>query len=370
MISNTTCSDTSLSVPKKQINYGIELLRILSMLFIVVLHIIGQGGVAGASMILSPQYKTSYILLALCYCAVNCYALISGYTGCLSKFKLSRLVSLWLSVVSINAFIWGCAYILRPEWLEIFPFKNIFFPVCLNQYWYFTAYVGLMILMPALNAAVNNIPKKQYTVMLFGMLILFCLLPMIFKTDIFYTHQGYSMLWIILMYLTGAYFRLHFNKRIPFLRTISLVVYLISAFALAFHRFYKEQTLIDAESPYIFFADYYSYTSLFIIVCSLALFVLFININVKNKYASSLISFFSKPTFGVYIIHTNLIVWVFILSNRFAHLSSVPVYILVFGVIVSALAIFLVCTLIERIRMLLFRVLFIEKALKFLDKFV
>ena len=370
MISNITCPDTSVSIPQKQINYGIEILRILSMLFIIVLHVIGQGGIAGSSMVLSSQYKVSYIMLALCYCAVNCYALISGYTNCTSKFKLSRLASLWLSVISINAIIWVCASMLTPEWISLFSFRNIFLPVSLNQYWYFTAYVGLMILMPALNAAVNNIPKKQYKFMLAGMFVLFSLLPMIFKSDIFFTHQGYSMLWIILMYLTGAYFKLHFNIKIPFIKTICFAIYILSGLALAFHKFYKEKLLIETESPYIYFTDYYSYTSLFVIICSLALFVLFININVKNKYINTVISFFSKSTFGVYIIHTNLIVWVYILGNRFINLSCIPVYELAFKVILATLIIFLVCTLIERVRMLLFKVLYIDRIVKLLDKII
>ena len=139
---------------------------------------------------------------------------------------------------------------------------------------------------------------------------------------------------------------------------------------MAFHKFYKEKLLIETESPYIYFTDYYSYTSLFVIICSLALFVLFININVKNKYINTVISFFSKSTFGVYIIHTNLIVWVYILGNRFINLSCVPVYELAFKVILATLIIFLVCTLIERVRMLLFKVLYIDRIVKFLDKVI
>ena len=37
-------------------NYGIDLLRIVSMVMIVILHILGQGGVLDAADNLSPQY--------------------------------------------------------------------------------------------------------------------------------------------------------------------------------------------------------------------------------------------------------------------------------------------------------------------------
>ncbi len=335
-------------------NYGIELLRILSMFFIVVLHVIGQGGILGSSMQFSKPYIISNAFLAFSYCAVNCYALISGYVSCKSRFKLSRLITLWLSVVVTNVTIWALTHYFFPQW-QISSFYNAFLPVSQNQYWYFTAYVGLLILMPALNAAVNNIPKKQYTVMLIGMLVLFVILPIESSADLFYTHSGYSMLWLVLMYITGAYFRLHLNKKIPFIKTICFVVYVLSAVAIVVFRLYKEKLLADGGSSYPYFAKYYTYTSLFVVVSGLALFLLFLNINVKNKYIQKIIGFFSKSTFGVYIIHTNIIVWMYVLSGRFAHQSLYSPTKLCLYILADAAVIYIACTAFEKIRAVVFK---------------
>jgi hypothetical protein len=51
------------------------------MLMVVVLHILGQGGVLKTARPLSVEYEIAWFLEILCYCAVNCYALISGYAG-------------------------------------------------------------------------------------------------------------------------------------------------------------------------------------------------------------------------------------------------------------------------------------------------
>ena len=334
-------------------NYGIELLRILSMLFIVILHVIGQGGILGNSAQFSNSYLISNTFLALCYCAVNCYALISGYVSCKSSFKISRIVILWLSVVFTNVVIWIIAHYLFPQ-CEISAFYNTFLPVSKNQYWYFTAYLGLMILMPALNAAANNISKKQYEFMLIGMLFLFVIFPAEIGADLFYTHSGYSMLWLILMYLTGAYFRLHFNKKIPFLKTICFCVYILSALSLVLYRTFKEIGLVNDGSPYTYFSKYYSYTSVFIVASSVAMFLLFLKIGLKNKNVQKIIEFFSKSTFGVYIIHTNTIVWVYVLENRFAHQSLYSPVKLCICIIADAVIIFLVCTVFEKIRVAVF----------------
>lgn len=335
-------------------NYGIELLRILSMFFIVVLHVIGQGGILGNSMQFSNSYLVSNTFLALSYCAVNCYALISGYVSCKSRFKISRLVNLWLSVVVTNIAIWCVAHFFYPEW-QISSFYTVFLPVSQNQYWYFTAYVGLMILMPALNAAVNNIPKKQYSAMLIGMLVLFVILPTESSADLFYTHSGYSMLWLVIMYFTGAYFRLHFNKKIPFIKLISFFIYVLSAAALVVYRILKETKLTDNGSQYTYFTKYYSYTSVFVVICAIALFMLFSNIGVKNKFVQKIIEFFSKSTFGVYIIHTNIIVWMYVLSGRFAHQSLYHPSKLCLYILADAMIIFLVCTILEKIRAAVFK---------------
>ena len=74
--------------------YGIELLRILATFYIILLHVIGQGGIASAVGQGRIATAGCSLLLALAYPAVNCYALISGFVGCKSRFKLSRLLLL------------------------------------------------------------------------------------------------------------------------------------------------------------------------------------------------------------------------------------------------------------------------------------
>ena len=60
-------------------NYGIDLLRMILMLMVVILHVLGHGGVLDATTPLSAKYCVSWLIESFAYCAVNCYALISGY---------------------------------------------------------------------------------------------------------------------------------------------------------------------------------------------------------------------------------------------------------------------------------------------------
>ena len=54
-----------------QRNYGVVLLRILAMLFVVVLHTLGHGGVLANAPAGTMQYSTSWALEIIAYPAVD-----------------------------------------------------------------------------------------------------------------------------------------------------------------------------------------------------------------------------------------------------------------------------------------------------------
>ena len=109
---------------------------------------------------------------------------------------------------------------------------------------------------------------------------------------------------------------------------------------------------------------------MFVVVCSVALFLLFAKINIDNILLTKLIGFFSGSTFGVYIIHTNIIIWTFVLSNRFVEWTLFSWYKMAIYIVIMALAIFVVCAVVDKIRALVFKLLFIEKITGFADKFI
>lgn len=62
-------------------NPGIELLRIFSMFLIIILHINGAGGLKLACTPLGLKYELVQLFQVCAFCAVNCFALISGYVS-------------------------------------------------------------------------------------------------------------------------------------------------------------------------------------------------------------------------------------------------------------------------------------------------
>ena len=132
----------------KQRNYGIDLLRITSMFMVVILHVIGQGGMMSSTSGMTISYEITRFVWTAAYCAVNCYALISGYVGCNSTFKLSNLIKLWIQVMFTCVTITAIFAIYNPSTVSFQSWINAFFPVMRKQFWYFTSYFCIFLITP------------------------------------------------------------------------------------------------------------------------------------------------------------------------------------------------------------------------------
>lgn len=89
-------------------NVGIELARIAAMFLVIVMHINTQGGIFDALQPLSCNYIVEWFLLCVTYCAVDLFAIISGYVGVNSGFRYSRILNLWLGAAFYTVTITVC----------------------------------------------------------------------------------------------------------------------------------------------------------------------------------------------------------------------------------------------------------------------
>ena len=84
---------------KSNRNYGIDLLRIVSMFFIIILHTLGQGGIVKNTISTTPQFRYAWALEIIAYCAVDIFALISGYVSYTDKEKKHKN---YLEIINLN----------------------------------------------------------------------------------------------------------------------------------------------------------------------------------------------------------------------------------------------------------------------------
>ncbi len=364
-----------MDLQKRARNYGIDLLRIVSMIMIVVLHILGQGGILSSCTARSFKYEMAWFLEIAAYCAVNCYALISGYVGVESKkYKYSNIAALWLQVVFYTVLITILFAVFMPE-ADIGKkvFLKAFFPVMSKQYWYFSAYFCIFFFFPVFNFVLNTMPKKQLTAFTVTAVVILSLLPTafsvfpkIFHSDPFLTSSGYSVLWLTVLYMLGGYIK-KFGVLIKKLSVfLSFAVYLACIAVTWLSKFAIER--LPDRSSWNLFAEKFliKYTSPFMLLAAVALLCAFSKMNVSRL--KKVIAFMSPLSFSVYIIHVHPLIWEHVIKDRFASYAEFSATGMVFAVIFTAIGIYLVCSLADYIRSFIFKVLRIKELLSSAEK--
>lgn len=348
---------------KKPRQANLEILRIVSMMMIICIHILVHGDVLDAVTAHSGQQLVVGAIHSLCLISVNCYVLISGYFLITSKFRIKKLLIMIGEVFfySVLFFIIFSATSGNELKMNFKSYLTVFLPTFMREYWFVTNYVALYIFAPFLNKGINALSKRQHLAML---AVLFFLLVIwrnvFFLGDAVYTGGGNSFAWFCYLYAVAAYFRLHYVPSFKPLKCFliflgvtvitplcDLILYLLPADAI--NGFCGKDFMKSARSML------FHYDSIIVFLSSVALLVFFINVRVKNQRINRLVLFFSPCTFGVYLIHDNPFVrkWLWNLIDPTQYLYSYPVMFLSFICIV--LVVFTVCALLEKVRATAFK---------------
>lgn len=335
-------------------NLGVDLLRSLSMLMVVVLHVLGQGGIL-AALEAAPARGGSFALCWLlelaCYCAVDCFGLISGYVSQSQVFEPEKNFATWAQVAFYSAGITLLFRLFLPGTARFRDVLRACLPALTGQYWYFTAYFGLMFFIPLLNILLHHLDQSQTKYLLAVLLALFSLVPTALDRDLFYTKAGYTLLWLTVLYLLGACVR-----KLDLLGHLSAGVclggYLLCVLAaLGYKLLFQPGLGPIPPMGRIFRPDLLvSYTSPAVLLSALFLLALFRKLSIPEGLPARVVRFLAPLAFGVYLIHTHPMVWNFFLQNRFALYAQLPPLFCAGAVLLTAGGIFLACTAVELCR--------------------
>lgn len=346
--------------PHSEWNHGIELLRIFAMLLAAVLHILKKGGVITASEGNLAAYSTVWLLEAAAYCAVNCYALISGYVGYSDRpkpLRLARCIELWLQVVFYSVIITTVYCIAGVGSVGVSDFADAFLPVTSKQYWYFTAYIGMFFFIPLLNALVRRLNRRALVslcIMLIAVFSLYDTFASFWKKDPLALVGGHSPLWLGVLYIFGAAMK---KLRVPESMS-SKKALLIYASAAVFTALFKitGDRLLRFVPGSLFVRD----TSPTVLLCAAALLVAFARFKPGRKLTEFAV-LFAPAAFGVYLLHVSSLVFEHVIGNRFAFIGRLPFPLIPFAVLASAGVILVVGLAADKVRILLFKALGVPK---------
>lgn len=352
-------------------------MRIISMLFIVIYHVIVHSGF-DTRAIGSIGVFLSFIN-AIIIVHVNSFVLLSGYFQCKSKFKLSRIISLNNATWFYKVIFLAIALIL----VNIFDIKlasditslNIFktiMPLDFGIYWFINCYIVLYLCFPILNKIINSCSKKKLEKVIFIIFVLFSVSSTFTRDEAVYTQSGRSLGTFILLYFIGAYLRIYPLNENYFLkifsntarRTIYLMVFFLCAICTLFCHFaYNELSnygTIAREIGLILNNFYISFASPIIILQSVAYFLFFSTFDFKNNFINKI----AKYVFGIYLIHEN----VYVRDSLYIYLGFTGIHDVTGNVLllvlVTSVIIFVISLIIEMARQKVFKLIYNSKLAK------
>ncbi|MBO4869511.1 MAG: acyltransferase [Clostridia bacterium] len=338
---------------KPERNYGIDLLRLVTMLFICILHVCNKGGIVSRlSLETAPDhYRIAWFFEALTFGSVNIFSMISGYVGYNKKFKLSRPLSIWLELVFYTVI--GTVLISRfcPQIMPENGWLRAVMPVFNGEYWYMTAYFGMVILSPLINAAVQKMSTRSLGLTLLGIFVFFSTIPAVMNVSVFGLSSGYSTVWLCIMYAAGG-FLAKVKKPHPL---PSFFVFLLCTVLTWLFKINGVSRMLNYTSPTV-------------VLAAAALTVTFAQINIRTKAGKAIIGFAAPSALGIFIIHVHTFSWDYLLKDAAASFVRDNAAMMTLKILAMAALIFIGCFAVDVIRRGIFWLLHIKPLLNRMDR--
>ena len=318
------------------------------MLLIVFHHYAFHGGIDYSTFSVNNTFLT--IIESGGKIGVNIFILITGYFSCQSKFSIRRIVKILIatefySIILMIVSILVHAQVISRSKLLLTGFFPLLFG---GGYWFVSFYIILFVLSPILNIAVERLSKKTLTFIILFLLSIYCILPNTIGVLKSLNDYGLStVIWFIMMYLIGAYFREYSFKLFDYqkLSIVLLACSMLIMFSSRVFILYKGESGMLSKIVRILADD--SLYSIMPFVISVLFFIVFSCIHIRaNRILFSL----AKATFGVYLIHDNVLfkdfLWNSILKEQMMYQSD---WFIIYS-IGSVLLLYIVCSVIEILR--------------------
>lgn len=334
---------------KKQRSSNLELYRIICMLMIVAHHYVINSGMAGESGPLLSDFTTGNGIFLTLFGAwgktgINCFLMITGYFMCTSQITIKKFFKLMGQIYLYKILIFFIFLLAGYESVSLKRIVGLVMP-----FWGFTGnfvscFIAFWLTIPFLNILVKNLSQRQHQLLLllaFGFYTILGSLPTFNVTFNYIT-------WFGIIYFLASYIRLHPHpifERKKIWGWMTLVTVLLAIASIICLRLLFGQLV---GLGYNFVSDSNKFFAVAVAVCS---FLWFKNMNIKY---SKVINAFGAATFGVLLIHTNsgaMIKWLWKETiDTVGHYLSMNTGNLVLYSVGVVLAIFLVCNLIDQLR--------------------
>lgn len=321
---------------------NLELLRIVAVLLIILSHYVGHGGFDYANQGFSGNrlFVETFRLGAV---GVDVFILISGYFLAASDFKPSKFLRLESEVLFYSVLL-GILFFLTTDIVGLKGLIFSFLPSLSNSYWFISTYLLLYLLSPFLNRMIHSLSQKQHRLLLIILYVVYVIIPTV--TNL--TLGGTSNIMIfIMLYLTAAYFRLY-RGPLEGRPAIHFIIALCSVLVIA-----GSTIVFDILSTRFGITRYDAtyFTSIYalpVILCSIGLFLGFLNLNIGSHPA---INWIAGSSLGIYLLHDNIFMRQFLWHDLLNVTQYQASPFLIPHALLCTMVIFVVCLLLDKLRL-------------------
>lgn len=329
---------------------GLELMRIVTMLMVLVLHYNYNCGFLKVTEVRSviPQLSES-----LCIIAVDCFVLLTGYFSYRSGFKIKKLLTLWLEVFFYSVVLYLFDILVNGRGIELDRVLSTLFPLSTGKFWFISDYFVLLLFAPFLNRLITILSGKEHLALILTGVFVFSVVLCIFSnSNALKFDRNYDFVWFIVLYFTGAYL----NKYPPEIKKERALAVYFAASVMTFASkyafgFLSRFKLSNVVLSLLFGGNgkpFETYSSILSFTAAVSLFVFFSKLEIENTGLRRVINFTASLVLTCYLL---LGEWTWNLVSPQNRESVLPTLLYSVGMI---LLIFTVCCIIELLRQLLF----------------
>lgn len=284
---------------------GIDIIKVVATLFVVILHINGYIMTAHGVENASPEVVMLYQSVeGIAYIAVHLFVLSGSYLMCKKEYtSLNSILRIWLTtlVVTVLGLVLALCVGVRPNLTSA---GQSIFPISLRAYGYISSYIVLMLLSPFFNMALKNMTDKQVAYVA----IILTIVNVVFPTVIPFIGWGenYTVLFICLFFIAASINRINirFPKNHKIYRggvciwLISTVFLILSPYLISYLS--GKFSFLQRKSDYFF-----NYHNIIVIAESVGFFLWVTNnaIKIKKESIAGVITMFSNASLVVYLYH-------------------------------------------------------------------
>lgn len=331
---------------------NIELLRIIGMLMIVAHHYVVNSGIMDTFEL--GNTTANYIFLTLWgiwgKTGINIFILITGYFMCKSDLTLKRYCKVFFEWVLYHFGIYIIMLIAGYETAGLQRLFDLIFGIFryANGSGNFTnSFFIFYLFIPFMNVFIRNAAKTEYKKFILLLIFVFTILSTFFFNKLIFG----EVFWFIAVYFIGAYLRLYPPTWSESFKASGRLFAMALVLAYASVVFMIIVGAVTQKGSTMFFL--YDANKLGAVLVSILMFTTFKNLSIGY---SKLINLIAKTTFGVLLIHANSSAWREFMWVDLLHVNtfySLPFAMLVLRSIVIVAGIFIVCSMIDMIRIYL-----------------